>query len=67
MFNFRSLIAVAAITTVAVMSIAEAGDQPGRRAVYQPKILGSAAARSSYAELRPSVPATSESRRLTSR
>jgi hypothetical protein len=56
MLNFRSLIAVAAITSLAVMSIAQGGDQPGRKTVHQPKI-SSAMVHSSYAELGTSVPA----------
>jgi hypothetical protein len=67
LLNFRSLIAVAAITIAAVMSIAQAADQPGRKTVHQPKVLGGAMVRSSYAELRTSAPAAPDPRRLTSR
>lgn len=59
MLNFRSLIAVAAITTVAAMSVAQAAGQPGRKTVHQPKIVASESLRGSHAEIRtfsPDVP-----------
>jgi hypothetical protein len=45
MLNFKSLIAVAAITTLAAMSIAQAAGQPGRKTVHQPKIVASESVR----------------------
>jgi hypothetical protein len=56
MLNFNLLIAVAAITTLAAMSIAQAAGQPGRKTVHQPKIVASESIRGSYAELRTSAP-----------
>ena len=57
MLNFKSLIAVAAITTLAAMSIAQAAGQPGRKTVHQPKIFSTEMVRGSYAALRVSDPA----------
>ena len=56
MLNFRSLIAVAVITIVATMSIAQAAGQPGRKAVHQPKIVASESVRGGYAEIRTFTP-----------
>jgi hypothetical protein len=41
MLNLRSLVAVAAITAVAMMSIVQAAGQPGRQIVYQPERVAS--------------------------
>lgn len=59
MLNFKSLIAVAAITTVAAMSVAQAAGQPGRKIVHQPKMVVGESVRGSRAEFRmiaPDVP-----------
>jgi hypothetical protein len=45
MLNFKSLIAVATITTLAAMSIAQAAGQLGRKTLYQPKTVASGAKR----------------------
>jgi hypothetical protein len=37
--NLRSLLAVAAITAVAMMSVVQAADQPGRKIVHQPEFV----------------------------
>jgi hypothetical protein len=60
MLNFRSLIAVAAITTVAAMSVAQAAGQPGRKTVHQPKIVASESVRGSNAEFRTFTPDVSD-------
>ena len=60
MLNFRSLIAVAAITTVATMSIAQAAGHPGRKTIHQPKIVTSDSVRGSHAEFRAFTPDVSD-------
>jgi hypothetical protein len=55
MLNFKSLIAVAAITTFAMMSIAQAAGTSGRKIVRTPKISASAMVRASHAEMAPPV------------
>jgi hypothetical protein len=41
MLNLRSLVAVAAITTLAMMSVVQAEGQPGRKIVHQPELVAS--------------------------
>jgi hypothetical protein len=59
MLNFKSLIAVAAITTLATMSIANAGQRDGRKTGQQPKMFASEKVRSSHAEFQVTVPQNS--------
>jgi hypothetical protein len=51
MLNPRSLIAVAAITTVAMMSVVQAAGQPGRKIVHQQKLVAGDVVRGSHASL----------------
>jgi hypothetical protein len=60
MLKVRSLIAVAAITTVAAMSIAQAAGHPGRKTVHQPKIVAGESVRGSYAQFRTFTPDVSD-------
>jgi hypothetical protein len=62
MLNLKSLIAVAAITTVAAMSVAQAAGQPGRKIVHQPKIVVGEDVRGSHAEFRTIAPEVSDLR-----
>jgi hypothetical protein len=56
MLNFKSLIAVAAITTIATMSIAQAAGTAGRKMVHAPKTMSAnAMVRASHAEMAPAV------------
>jgi hypothetical protein len=59
MLNLKSLVAVAAISTVAMMSIAQAAGQPGRKTVHQPKIIFSEKVRGSHAEAGTTAPGVS--------
>jgi hypothetical protein len=54
MLNSKSLNTVAAITTLAAMSIAQAAGQPGRKTVHQPKIVASESVRGVMRSLGPS-------------
>ena len=59
MLNFKSLIAVAAITTVAMASIAQAAGNNGRKTVQRPKIFMIEKVRGSHAEILPALPEVS--------
>jgi hypothetical protein len=56
MLNSKSLNTVAAITTLAAMSIAQGAGQPGRKTVHQPKSVASEGVSGSYAEFRAFAP-----------
>lgn len=56
MLSLKSLIAVAAITTLAMTSIAQAAGQPGRKTVHRAKIFLSETVRGSHAEIGVFVP-----------
>lgn len=60
MLNFKSLVVVAAISTVAMMSIALAASTSGRKTVHQPKIFASEMVRGNHAEFRAATPAVSD-------
>ena len=59
MLSFKLLLAVAAITTVATTSIAQAAGYTGRKTVQQPNIFTSEMVRGSHAEFGTTVPAFS--------
>ena len=58
--GFKSLVAVAAITTVATMSIAQAAGHPGRNTVHQPRMMASETVRGSHAQILDVAPAASD-------
>jgi hypothetical protein len=58
--GFKSLVAVAAITTLATMSIAQAAGHPGRKTVHQPRMIASETVRGSHAQLLDVAPVVSD-------
>ena len=63
MFNFKSLVVVVAMVTLATMSIAQAAQRDARKPVRQPNAM-SATVRGAHAEM-PGSPTVFEARRPT--